>query len=170
MPGNKYVSNSAGELVEVVSLQASAGAGDAGKIPALDVNGRLDVTMMPSGVGAENAVITASEALNAGDFVNVYNNAGTPNCRKADATNPAKKANGFVTAAVASAGAATVYTDGKNTAVTGLTAGDVFLSAVTPGGVAATAPSASGQIAQKLGVAVSATVINSNFGPAIQIA
>lgn len=55
----------------VNSKASSAGAGDAGKVVALDGSGRIDNTMMPVGIGADTATITASEALSAGDFVNI---------------------------------------------------------------------------------------------------
>ena len=64
----------------VSAIQSSAGVGDAGKIPALDSAGRLSSTMMPTGVGAETVSVVASEALTAGNFVNVYNNGGRRMC------------------------------------------------------------------------------------------
>ena len=51
---------------------ASAGASDAGKLVALDAAGRINTTMMPTGIGADTAIIVASEALSAGDLVNIY--------------------------------------------------------------------------------------------------
>lgn len=66
MAGNKYIKQSSGSLVEEAAIQSSAGAGDAGKIPALDAAGRLDNSMMPAGIGADTAAITASENLAAG--------------------------------------------------------------------------------------------------------
>lgn len=137
----------------------SAGAGDSGKIPALNGSGRLDSTMMPIGIGADTNSIVASEALASGDFVNVWNNAGTPNVRKADATTAGKHAMGFVLAGVSQSASATVYFEGTNTAVTGMVGGDVFLS-TTAGHATATPPSSSGNVVQAIGYAVSATAIN----------
>ena len=141
----------------VNSKTSSAGAGDAGKVVALDGSGRIDNSMMPVGIGADTKQITASEALAAGDFVNVWDSTGAK-VRKADATTE-KPAHGFVLAAVSSGATATVYFEGMNTAVTGQTPGRVFL-ATTAGKATSTAPSAAGNIIQKLGVAVSATEIN----------
>ena len=138
---------------------ASAGASDAGKLVALDAAGRIDTTMMPTGIGADTASIVASEALSAGDLVNIYNNAGTANVRKADATVAGKEAHGFVLAAVSSSAAATVYFEGTNTQCTGLTPGNQFL-ATTAGKSAAAAPSAAGNVVQRVGFAVSATALN----------
>jgi hypothetical protein len=44
MAGNKYLKNASGVVTEEASIQTSAGAGDAGKIPALDSAGKLDST------------------------------------------------------------------------------------------------------------------------------
>lgn len=159
MAGNKYIKNNAGTLTEEAAIQSSAGAGDAGKIPALDAAGKLDNSMMPTGIGADTASIVASENLAAGDLVNVYNDAGTAKCRKADATTSGKEANGFVLSAVTAPAAATVYFEGSNTAVTGLTPGRQFL-ATTAGLAVATAPSAAGNAVQRVGVATSATSLN----------
>lgn len=151
---------------EVAGLVTSSGAGDAGKIPALDASGRLDESMMPVGVGPDIANILASEILAAGDYVNVYDNAGTPSVRKASAADNTKQANGFVLAGAAAAATATVYFRGTNTAVTGKTAGTVYvLSAATPGASVdiASAPAATGNILQVLGTATSATQIETSI-------
>lgn len=142
----------------VNSKTTSAGAGDSGKLVALDGSGRIDSTMMPVGVGADTATITASEALAAGDFVNVWNSSG-PKVRKADATTAGKEAHGFVLSSVSSSASATVYFEGTNTAVTGQTPGPVFLSA-TAGLAASTAPSSAGNVVQRIGFATATNAIN----------
>lgn len=197
MAGNKYLTNNGGIAQEVVASQTSAGAGDAGKIPALnasgvldttivnsktsstgagdsgklpalDGTGKLDQTFMPVGIGPDTQVITASEALSAGDFVNVWNSTGTK-VRKADATTSGKHAHGFVLAAVSNGAAATVYFEGTDTGVTGQTGGDVFLQ-TTAGTAGSTAPSASGNVQQCIGVATSATTINFQYNRPIVLA
>lgn len=168
MPGDKYLKNSNGQIAEQAALQASAGAGDAGKIVALDASGKLDSSMMPVGIGADTQVITASEALAAGDFVNVHNSGGA-RVRKADASTSGKEAHGFVLAGVSNGAAATVYFEGTNTQVSGQTPGPVFLSA-TPGQATSTAPSTAGQVVQSIGVATSTTTINFESRPSILLA
>lgn len=153
-----YLDIIAGAFTQVKALLTSAGAGDAGKIPSLDATGRLDSSFLPVGIGADTAVVTTTEALAAGDYVNIWVSTG-PKARKADATVAGKHAHGFVLASVLSAGAATVYFEGTNTAVTGQTAGDVFLQ-TTAGLGGATVPSASGNVVQAIGVATSATTVN----------
>lgn len=159
--------NSSGVLDSTIvnSKTTSAGAGDSGKLPALDAAGRLDTSFMPIGVAADTASITASEALSAGDLVNIWSSTGAK-ARKADATTSGKEAHGFVIAAVSSSASATVYFIGSNALVTGLTPGVQYLS-TTAGLTTTTPPSGSGNVVQRVGVAVSAT--NLNFAPEVPI-
>jgi hypothetical protein len=143
----------------VNSKGTSAGAGDVGKLPSLDAAGKLDTSFMPTGIGADTSSIVSSENLAAGYLVNIWNNAAVANVRKADATVAGKEAHGFVLAAVTAPAAATVYFEGSNTGVTGLTPGPQFLSA-TAGLCTATAPSAAGNVVQRVGFATSATNMN----------
>lgn len=193
----KYIKLSSGNLTEESSLASSAGAGDAGRIPeldgagvldhsivnavtssagagdadkvvALDAAGKIDSTMMPTGIGPDTASITTSEALAAGDLVNIHNSSGAK-VRKADATTAGKEAHGFVLASFGSAVSATVYFEGSNTGVTGLTPGPQFLS-TTPGLATATAPSGSGNIVQRVGIAVAAASLNFEGGVPVTLA
>lgn len=156
-------------LTEVFGTQTSAGAANAGDIPALDDTGRLSATMMPVGIGADTALLPASEGLAAGDWVNVWADAGTAKARKADASVAGKEAHGFVLEAVSSAANATVYFEGTNTQVTGQTPGVAFLQ-TTPGTGGPTAPTASGNVVQRVGVALSATSVNFEPGVAVVLA
>lgn len=160
---NKYLSLNSGVPTEVEAAASSAGAADAGKVIALNASGDLDSSMLPPGIGADTSTIAATENLAAGDFVNIYNSSGAK-VRKADASTAGKHAHGFVLAAVTSGNNATVYHEGTNNQVTGATAGDVYLSASTPGGFTSTPPSSTGNVVQRLGVAVSATEINAECG------
>lgn len=159
MAAKKFLRLVAGVLTEIFGVQTSTGAPNAGDVVALDDTGRIDGSMMPVGIGADTAAIQASEALAAGDWVNVWDSAGSARVRKADATTAGKRAHGFVLAAVASGASATVYFEGTNTQVTGQTAGDVFLLA-TAGVGGATAPTGAGNVVQKVGVAISTTAVN----------
>ena len=152
--------NSSGVLDASIvnSKTSSAGAGDANKLPALDATGKLDSTFMPTGIGADTAIIAASEALAAGDLVNIWNSTGAK-CRKADASTAGKEAHGFVLASVENGANATVYFEGTNSQVTSLTPGVQYLS-TTPGLCTATAPSGSAQVVQRVGFAINATALN----------
>lgn len=157
MPGQTFLRRVGGLLQEIRGVQASTGAADADKIPALDATGRLDNSMMPVGIGAETQIAPASENLAAGDSVNLWNDSGTMRARKADGSSAGKPADGFVLAAVTSGQDATVYTDGFNTQASGLTAGqDVYLG-TTAGVVTQAALTGAGQVHQRLGKALSAT-------------
>lgn len=169
MPGKTFLRLIGGIMSEIRGVQSSAGAGNADDIVALDATGRIDSSMMPVGIGAETKSVLASENLAAGDWVNVYNNAGTANVRKADATSAGKPADGFVLASVTSGNNAVVYTDGINTQLTGLTVGDVFL-ATTAGAGTGTAPSGASQVVQRVGKAVSATEVVYERGDPITLA
>lgn len=136
----------------------STGVADAGKGIALNSAGELDITLLPSGVGPTVVVAPASEALLAGNYVNVWNDAGTAKGRKTDASAAGKEATGFVLTAVEAGQNATIYTDGTNNALTGLTPGErYFLSATTPGGVTTALALATGNVVQYIGTAVSET-------------
>lgn len=160
---DKYVGiNVSGGHQEYAGTVTSTGVTEAGKIVALDANGKLDNTLMPTGIGADTKILTASEALAAGDFVNIHNSTGAK-VRKADATTVGKEAHGFVLAAVSNGASATVYFEGTNNQVSGATPGVVFLS-TTAGGFTSTAPSTTGNVTQKIGIAISATEINFEMG------
>lgn len=166
---DKYIYNNSGQLTEKTATVSSAGVGDAGKIVALDGTGKLDSTVMPTGIGADVVAITASENLAAGDLVNIYDDSSTPKTRKADAATN-KPAHGFVLSGVTGGNEATVYFEGNNAQVTGLTAGYQYLSGTTPGKCTATAPSTTGYIVQRVGVATGATSLNFESGETLVLA
>jgi hypothetical protein len=106
--------------------------------------------------------LNASESLAAGDWINI----SASFVRKASSDNTTKQCHGFVIAAVSSGSAATIYYNGINPALTGLTVGArYFLSA--SGAESVNAPTITGQLSQEVGVAVSTTAILTNIGPAI---
>lgn len=150
------------------STVSSAGVGDAGKLVKLDGSGRLDTTVLPVGIGADTAIIVTSEALTAGDLINVWDDVGTTKVRKADNTSSGKEAHGFVLASVSSGANATVYFEGANTQKTGLTGGVVYLGVA--GGTVASAPTGAGAVVQRVGFATSPTVLNFDGGVAITLA
>jgi len=151
MAAKKYLSNLAGRIQEVIATIVSAGAANDGDLVALDSTGRLDTSVMPVGIAPEVTNAPASENLTGGNLVNVWNDSGTVRVRKADATTAGKEANGFVLAAVTSGATATVYHEGKNTGVSGLTPGARYYLSTTAGGVVSTAPTGSGNVVQFIG-------------------
>ena len=169
MAAKKFLRLVNGVFTEIFGVQTSAGAANAGDLVSLDDTGRIHNSMMPVGVGTDTATVTASEALAAGDWVNIWNDAGTAKVRKADATTAGKEVHGFVLSAVTSGNPATVYFEGTNTQVAGQTPGLVFLQ-TTAGRGGATAPNASGSVVQQIGVAVSATAVNFERGAPVTLA
>ncbi|XAI95737.1 capsid fiber protein [Dolichospermum phage Dfl-JY23] len=168
MSTNKFIGILNGIQTLYTAIASSAGAGDASKIIMTDSSGKIDSTLMPSGIGAATKSVLASEALVAGDFVNIYNNAGTLNVRKADNSN-GRHANGFVLSAFSNATNATVYLQGENTGRTGLTPGSVYFLG-TAGGATLTAPTATGTTIQQLGYSTGTTSINFEYNDPIVIA
>ena len=157
MPEKFLQHDAAGGFREVAAV-ATGGAGQANKIPALDLSGRLDSTMMPTGIGAETAALEAFGALAAGDLVNVFNDSGVMRVRKADASSGVAPANGFVLEAYLATETATVYFSGLIGSLSGLTPGPHFLS-TTPGASNQVAPAVSGNIVQRIGVALNSTTV-----------
>lgn len=151
MAVEKFFYDNSGRQTDKEAATASTGAPDAGKIVALDTTGKLDITMMPTGVTAEAKSITASEALSSGDLINLWNDSGTSKMRKADATTAGKEADGYVKDAVLSGASGTAFFDGINSGVSGLTIDTIYFLSTTAGGVTSTAPSASGNVVQEIG-------------------
>ena len=157
---DKVLFRQSGKTKQYTPATVSAGAADAGKIPALGSDGKLDPSMYNPGADPSVPVL-ASEAIGAGKFYNLWSDAGTLKARLADNSN-ARPAHGFVKVAVASAGTGTGYPlDAVNSALTGLTVGATYYLG-TAGGVISTPLDAAdagnaGYIDQKLGLATSAT-------------
>ena len=143
------------------------GSANAFNVPALGATGQLEISMMPTGIGPDTQQIAASEAVTAGALVNVYSNAGTQAVRNADGSTTGKQAHGFVLSSIASGATGTVYLSGLNTAVTGLTPGDAFLSDTAPGGVAAAGATIAGHTYQQVGVVTAAGVLQFDYNPPV---
>ncbi|MGJ8685842.1 MAG: hypothetical protein ACSHWQ_00075 [Spongiibacteraceae bacterium] len=153
-----FLNSVAGRIKQIAAVVTSSGAADADKVVSTGADGKIDPSLLPTGVGDETTIIAASEDLAGGDFVNIWDDGGTIKVRKADATAEGKEADGYVTSAVTSGNDATVYFEGVNAGLSGLTLGGrYYLSAATAGGSVSTAPSASGNMVQYLGRAKSAT-------------
>lgn len=146
------------KLVEAIIT--STGVADAFKIISTNPYGKLDETLLPDGIGADIKVAPSSENLTPGNEINLWNDGGTLKVRKADASGGiAKKAHGFVKENVTAPANATVYFNGFNSDVSGLTPGATIYLSDTPGGVTETAPDPDtddGHIIQVVGVATAA--------------
>ena len=162
----RYKTRAAGKDKLVTATSTSTGVAEAGDIVSLDSSGNLDITLLPLGAGPDTKVLEASEDLAAGDYVNIYDDGGTPKVRLADNSN-SRDAHGFVVAAVVTAANATVYFEGTNTAVaagtTGQraylgTAGDVITTPLVEDDIGN-----AGKLSQFLGVYVDTNEINTDI-------
>ena len=164
---DKFLKQNNGVLEELSPITVSAGATDAGKIPALNAAGQFDPSFI-EGSDVSRSMM-AFEALAAGDFINLYNDAGTIKLRKTDANG--KPADGFVLTAIGAGASGVAKFEGVNSQLAGLTPGTTYyLSNVTPGGVTNTPPTTAGHLVQKLGIALSATEILFEPHPPIKLA
>ncbi len=112
------------------------------------------------GTGADiSQAVTASESLPAGALVSLWDDAGTLKARRANATDNTKPAVGFVTDPYSPGASATVYFVGVNRDLSGLTLGADYYLSTTPGAVTTTPPSASGNLVQRVGQALSPTAL-----------
>ena len=116
----------------------------------LQWNGTAWVAILPS------TSVPASETLSAGALVQLWSNAGTLSARNANATGATpRSADGYILTSVTTSQTAIVYTQGENNRASGLTVGPLWLS-TTGGGATSTAPG-TGNIIQRIGLALSAT-------------
>lgn len=159
----RYLNLENGKQKLETAIESSTGASDGSKIVKTDSTGRFDVSFLPVGVGPDVKTAEASEDLGAGDYVNFWNDGGTEKVRLADYSN-GRDAHGFVKEAVTTGNNATVYFEGPNDDLSGLTPGArQYLDA--SGGTTET-PQTTG-IHQFLGIAVDGTSINTDIADCI---
>lgn len=167
MAAPKYIARVLGKFKQITATVTSA----VDSIVATGSDGKLDITLMPTGVAAETTVCTTSENIAAGSFVNLYLNGGVLTARKADATATGKEAHGFVLATTTSGTNATVYFESNtNSQMTGLTIGADYWLDTTAGGVTVTAPTATGNVNQYIGRALSTTSLIFINGDPVEMA
>jgi hypothetical protein len=107
----------------------------------------------------ESPLMLTSEAVTAGNIVNVYTLGGESRVRLADANVTGREATGFVLESAGSGDPVRVYTTGMNPYVSGLIPGPQFLSE-TAGEVSSTRPVAAGSFVQRVGFASNSTTLN----------
>ena len=154
-----------GEVSEGNAVDVSAGAADAGKLVKLGAGGKFDASMIEGGI--ESRSMTASEALSAGDIINIWNDAGTAKMRKADADN-GRAVDGFVLQAVGNGASGTVYLEeAVISGYVGLTVGATYWLSTVAGAIVVASPNGNNVLSQIVGKAVSATELR--FRPEIAI-
>ena len=169
MSTNKFLTLLAdGATHLVTAIASSSGASDKDKLVATGSDGKLSLSLMPTGLDVAAEDMTASEALSVGNFINIFLDSGTRKVRKADAANN-RPAHGFVLANIAADDHGTVYTSGLNSQLSGLDAGKKYFLGTTPGATSATVALNSGEIVQPLGTAISATTLRFEFDEPIYV-
>ena len=153
MTAPKYISvNTDGSKLEVAAAQIAA----ANSIVATGADGTIDSSMIP---GEEVVNVLASETINAGGQVNLWNNSGTINARNADATN-GRRAWGFTILQITSGDSGNVYLgSGRNTGVSGLTPAAIYFLG-SAGAITTVVNTTTGQLLQEIGIAKSATELD----------
>lgn len=163
---DKYQTLEGGKAKLREATVVSTGVAEAGDLVGLGTDGKLDASVLPVGVGPDVAVLEASEDLGAGDYVNIFDDAGTAKVRLADNSN-GREAHGWVKSAALTGVNATVYFEGPNDAApTGVTGQRAYLG--TAGGVLTTPldetdPAQNGKLHQLLGAYVGTSVINTDI-------
>lgn len=157
MPIDKYIHDDAGTLTERELNDVSAGAADAGKGVALDSTGKIDLTMMPVGIGPDVSVLEVTDSVAAGDFVSIWQETGVAKARLADASSIGKQADGFVESAFTAGQVATIFHTGINGNLAALDQGVEYYLSTTPGKVTDVVPQAPGNSVQRIGKSISAT-------------
>lgn len=142
---------------EKTATVQSAGAANGGDIVGLADNGKLDPSVIPPGIGEVVYSAEASEAISAGEFVQIFDDGGTTKIRKADATTSGKECFAFILDNVTLGGTVNVYYEGVNNKLSGLTPGASYYLSDTAGLATTTPPTASGSVLQFLGRAISET-------------
>lgn len=102
--------------------------------------------------------LPASEALTAGQVVNVWDDAGTTKVRKANATTTGKPCHGWVAASYSLGATAEIFTLGICTSIAGLTAGTTYYLSTTDGTITNGAPANK----QAVGWAIDSTTLYFN--------
>lgn len=124
-------------------------------------NGAGSITIAVTGAPAIDIVTVAQQILLAGDLVRFVDNGGTPNVQKADSNDTARQGPvGFAIAAAAAAAAVTVRTAGEASVPAALfdsapavaNVGQRVFMSTTPGQVTLTAPTATGDVVQRVGI------------------
>lgn len=166
MPAPRYLrlNDATKKKEEGLGIQSSSGVADGGKLISTDDDGFLDPSFLRDG---EVLIREASEDLDAGDFVNVFDDGGVAKARKAEASGPSTKAVGYITNNFLDGEQATILGEGILSGQTGLTIGEPVFLSLTAGDITQTPPTGVGEIWQQVGVAISATEVRVEIGEPI---
>lgn len=157
---DKYLrrDSTSGQIAETEATDVSTGAPDAGEIVALDADGLIDVSMIPSTVGSEQIILDAATGgVTASDVIYIDSSSEVAPASAAVAGNAAC---GFVLTSEIAGDPVTVFFEGLLTGLSGLTPGGrVYLDDATPGALTQTPVTGTGKLHQLVGKAVNATTV-----------
>lgn len=169
MAGKKYMNLVNGKRALGKSKQVSAGVADAGEIVALNSDGLIDATMLQD---IDVTALPSFEDLSSGDYINLFDDGGVVKARKADNSNN-RPAHGYVKETVTAPAVVSVFFEGANANLSGLTKGArIYLGTtgdVTETPLDPTNPLDDGKIHQLLGWAISDTEVNTDIQDCITL-
>lgn len=160
----------AGGTEEKEATTVSTGAAQAGHIPALGPDGKLDESMLPESTGGNVRAVVAAEVLTAHDLVYIGDNAGSPGVFRATGANGGHRAVGFVKDSAAIGETVNVYFEGIVGGQSGLTIGGRVFLGMDLGSATQTPLSGAGKLSQIVGDAISATEFSFEPGMSIKMA
>jgi hypothetical protein len=129
MATQKFITiDSTGKKILRGAVDSSLGSADSGKIVGLNVDGKVDISMIPTAVGKVGCNFTLSEAITAGDWVNVFTDGTDYKVRLADITDSAKVCHGYATATGIAGDSVLIMFEGLNSylSTTGLVNGSSY--------------------------------------------
>jgi hypothetical protein len=161
---DKYIDLGSNGLQRKEATATSAGAGDAGKIVALNGSGQIDETMLPS---STSVTMTCSEDITDGQLINIHDSGGAK-VRKASNASFATRAMGYATSTNTTGNSVTVVLrQGLSASQSGLTIGTKYYLG-TAGAITDTAPTSAGTIVQEVGEGKSTTELSFILGTLVE--
>lgn len=151
MANQQFVTVESGVKKLKTSTSVSTGVADAGKIISTNLEGVLDNSILPKGIGLDVYSAITSVALAPYQMVNIYNNAGVPTVKLAQANAIGTEAIGYVKDTYAIGDTALVYIEGEFNMSGATVNTNYFLSDTVAGEITSTAPTSGGTFIQRVG-------------------
>lgn len=160
---DNYISQ-VGNQEKIMTPVTTGGAGNANRIISTAANGYIDPSILPS-TSSMSESVTATAAISANTAVNVYYAGSVKSVRPADNTAAGSEANAWASAAITNGAVGTVIVGQQ--IVTGMTGliQDTKYYLGTAGTLVTTPPTASGNVVQAVGVALTTTEFFFNPSP-----
>ena len=151
LANQKFITVENGNKRLKVATSVSTGLTDAGKVMCTNSEGVLDTSMLPKGIGLDVYSAITSVALTPYQMVNIYNNAGVPTVKLAQANAVGTEAIGYVKDTYAIGDTALVYIEGEFNMSGATVNTNYFLSDTVAGEITSTAPTSGGTFIQRVG-------------------